>query len=117
MISPRDPQGSIAIHPLITYKDVLEGIVKGVSYVKHACNVGRGYYHGKGRPIGVVHWSKKSLFLPSSVPLLLNWPKVVCLWNGIFFSSTGHFEFSLHVKPYISHKGHMFLPHLDKSNK
>ena len=60
-------------------RDILEGVIQGVTHVQAPGYVGRGDNYGEGRSVGFRIAMKEALFLPVRVPLLLGLSRFIGL--------------------------------------
>ena len=81
MVGAGQPQGFIALHPPETDQDILQGIVKRVSHVQLARDVGRRDHDGIGLLIGVFVRAEVSLLLPAAVEFFLYVFRIVCFFH------------------------------------
>jgi len=79
MVHAALPQGCIALHALIAYQYVLQGIVEGMAHMQRAGHIRRRYDNAVGLT-AVGHIGLEiSFFMPQAVPFLLNAVRVIGL--------------------------------------
>ena len=78
------PQRGIALHPLETGQDILEGRVQGVAHVELARDVGRRHDDGEGFFLGVGVALEAAGLLPHLVDAALHLLGLIHLWQFFF---------------------------------
>jgi hypothetical protein len=72
MVCPRKPEGFITLHPFESNQTILQGIVEGMSDVKHTGHVGGWDYNGVRRPGRMFIGPEITLFFPVRIPFFFN---------------------------------------------
>ena len=85
MVNTRKPECSIALHPFIACKDILQSGIDGMSEVQLSRNIGRGHYNAEGLFVRINF----------SVEIVSVHPEVIDLFFDLF--RVIHFRKFLHL--------------------
>ncbi len=66
------PEDAVALHSLVSAKDILEGIVQGMPHMKGTGHIGRRDYDTEWFPVSPGLCPKQVIFFPIPVPLLFH---------------------------------------------
>ena len=92
MVGTGHPQGGIALHTLGTDQNVLQSVVKSVTHMQLAGNVGGRQHNGKGCFVGIHFGVEEAAVHPELVQLALGGLRIISL--GQFFA-IAHGDFLL----------------------
>ena len=84
MVSSRNPECVISLHPFISYKYILKFIIKGMAHVKLTCNIRRRHHNREWLFTPVNFCMEILLIHPFFIKLILNIRRIICLFKLLF---------------------------------
>ena len=77
MVGPGHPFGLAPLHSLVTYENVLYGIVQGMAHMKNARDIRRRNYNSIRFLFGIGFGAEEIFLFPILIPLVLNVFRIV----------------------------------------